>query len=247
MRKFLIAISIILFLYCVNLYFQSGIGNTLLLFGGAFAAITIYTIFFEPLVRQRWLTCLIGVVAAIYIGVGAFAVAYGRLDTANFTEDVAIVLGTGLRDNEPSRSLQYRLDMALEYHRRNPYAFIVVSGGLGTGREVTEAYAMARYLVYHGVPSEIILQEGNSHSTYQNMLFTREMIEELMEINNLTEIEVNVVVITNDFHIYRGTRFASRVGFYEVTSFHASTPLYAFAGSLIREVAAIFKMWIVGT
>lgn len=236
MRKFLGAISVILFLYCVLLYFRSGVGNTLLLFVGAFAAVTIYTIFFEPLVRQRWLTCLIGIVAALYIGIGAFAVTYGRSDTVNFTEDVAIVLGTGLRDNEPNRSLRYRLDMALEYHQRNPYALIVVSGGLGTGRQVTEAYAMARYLVYHGVPSEIILLEDNSHSTYQNMRFSRELLEG----------DISIVVITNDFHIYRGTRFAKQVGFGEVTSFHADTPLYAIAGSLVREVAAIVKMWVLG-
>jgi len=41
----------------------------------------------------------------------------------------------------------------------------------------------------------------------------------------------SIVVITNEFHIYMGTRFAVMAGFEDVTSFHA----------------AIFKMWVLGT
>ena len=236
-RKILMILCAVVLLYLIWVGFRSGISNTFLLFLGVFLALGTYTIFFEKLRTQRWLNYLIIISAVIYIGVGVFALVYGRLDTTTFDEDVAIVLGAGIRNGEPSASLVYRLEAAVEYHRRNPKAFIVVSGGVGRNEILSEADVMAAFLIYNEVPAEMIIKEGNSHSTYQNMRLSRPLIDG----------NPHIVVITNDFHIFRGTRFAHMVGFENVTSFHATTPLYAITGALIREVAAIFKMWVLGS
>lgn len=235
-RKFLVVLCGILLFYVILVAMRSGFSNTLLLFSGAFLALGVYTMFFETFRKWRWLNYLIIISVAVYVGVGAFTFIYGQQNSATFQEDMAIVLGAGLRGGQPSATLQSRLETAIDYHLQNPQASIIVSGGIGRSEVRSEADVMAAFLEARGVPANLIIREGNSHSTYENMRLSRELVSG----------NPSIVVITNEFHIYRGTRFAAMVGFEEVTSFHASTPIYAITGSLIREVAAIFKMWVLG-
>ena len=236
LRKFLIILCSVLLFYVILVAMRSGFSNTLMLFSGVFLALSVYTVFFETLRKWRWLNYLIVASVVVYVGVGAFALIYGQQDSATFEEDIAIVLGAGLRDGQPSASLRNRLEAAVDYHFQNPNALIVVSGGVGRHEAVSEAEVMAAFLEARGVPADLIIREGNSHSTYENMRLSWDLVDS----------NSSIVVITNDFHIFRGTRFAAMVGFEQVTSFHASTPIYAITGSLIREVAAIFKMWVLG-
>jgi len=236
-RKFLIVLCGILLFYVILVAMRSGFGNTFLLFLGAFTALSIYAIFFEILIKQRWLNYLIIISIVVYVGVGVFTLVYGQRDTATFQEDAAIVLGAGLRDGQPSASLRSRLEAAVDYHQQNPYAVIVVSGGVGRNEAHSEAEVMAAFLKTRGVPAELIILEGNSHSTYENLMLSWELVSG----------NPSIVVITNEFHIYRGTRFAVMAGFEDVTSFHAATPRPVILGSVVREVAAIFKMWVLGT
>ena len=241
MRRILFVISILLFVNCILIFLRSGPNNTFLLNMGLFAGTGLYTLFFDRLWKTKWLNFLICFLAMMYLSIGVFAMIYGRTDTVTFNEDAAIVLGSGLRGEEVSLMLQKRLDAAVEYHFKNPSALIIVSGGQGPGDAISEALAMARYLEAHGVPPELILQEGRSHSTYQNMRLSMVIIEE-----NFDELP-QVVVITNDFHIYRAVSFTRIVGLEGATSFHGNTPLAALPGALVREVAAIVKMWLIGT
>lgn len=243
MRKILIVISVLLFLNCVWLVVRAGFSfsNTFLLLFGFFLGTVIYAVFYERLQKMKWIRYTIVIVALVYMGFGVFVMVYGRQDTATFEEDVAIVLGSGLRGEEVSATLRNRLDMAVEYHRQNPEALIVVSGGQGPGDVITEAFAMARYLEAAGVPAGLIIQEGGSHSTYQNMRLSMAILDDLLQEG------YQVVVITNDFHIFRSVRFAGMVGMGAATSFHGDTPLVALPGALVREVAAIVKMWVIGT
>jgi len=243
MQKILVVVSGLLLLNCMWLLFRSGVGNTFLLNMGFFLGTSFYAVFYDRLQKIKWIRYTILAFALIYMGFGTFVMIYGRQDTVTFQEDAVIVLGSGLRGEEVSHTLRNRLDMAVEYHFQNPDAFIVVSGGQGPGDVITEAFGMARYLETAGVPGDLIFQEGNSHSTYQNMRFSMAILEELFPEG----YPYRVVVITNDFHIYRSVRFTRIVGMEEATSFHGNTPLIALPGALVREVAAIVKMWVLGT
>ena len=248
MRKFLTAISILLFINAIVLLIRTDFhftGNTLLLNTGILAAVVCYTILYDNLIKIKLLNILILLFAFIYAALAVFALSYGKRNTATFQEDIAIVLGAGLRhDDTVTRSLQNRLDTAVYYHFRNPYAYIVVSGGVGAGRQISEAEAMARYLKDNGVYVNIIILEDRSHSTYQNMRFSSLLLAEQYNINIS---DISVVVITNEFHIYRGIWFAENAGFNNITSLYAQTPLLSLPGALVREAAAIVKMWLTET
>ena len=243
MRKILIVVSALLFLNCIWLVLRSdfSLSNTFLLLFGFFLGTAAYAIFYDRLQKIKWIRYAILICALIYMGFGVFIMIYGRQDTVTFQEDAVIVLGAGMRGEEVSHTLRNRLDMAVEYHLQNPEAIIIVSGGQGPGDVIIEALAMARYLEAAGVPPDLIFQEGASHSTYQNMRLSMAILEAQFPEG------YQVVVITNDFHIFRSVRFTRIVGMEEATSFHGDTPLIALPGALVREVAAIVKMWVLGT
>ena len=215
--------------------------NNLLFSFGFLVGVTIYTIFYDKLKKVRILNYTLLASALFAMVVAIFAMVYGRRDTATFQEDVVIVLGMAVWGEEVSPALENRLNAALVYHVQNPNALIVVSGGLGSQATITEAEAMSRFLQAGGVPQEQIIQEGRSHSTFQNMTNSMVILEGMFPDG------FTMTVITNDFHIYRGVRFARMVGVDEVTNFHADTPLLTLPGHLIREVAAIIKLWVTGT
>ena len=51
--------------------------------------------------------------------------------------------------------LSNRLDTAYDYAAAHPDTVLVVSGGQGDGESVTEASAMAGYLIRRGIPREL--------------------------------------------------------------------------------------------
>jgi uncharacterized SAM-binding protein YcdF (DUF218 family) len=174
------------------------------LLGFLAATFLLYGVFFEKLPRKIhiaiWAACS---VPAFFT---AFLMLYGTRSHVDFTEDAVIVLGAGLRGDEVGSHLVRRLDTAAAYLKRNPNAVVVVSGGLGAGRTITEAEAMYRYLVALDVPSERILLESASTSTHENLLFSREILAVRFPDG------FRAVVVSNNFHIFRATQMARTLG-----------------------------------
>jgi len=241
MRKILFCTSALAFIGAVRSLIISGVHNNNTAFlGGISVALFLYGFFYDRLIKIKWLTIAIVAVIFSVASFSAFLGIYGRRDTATFDEDVAIVLGAGILDGYVRDTLGRRLDAAVEYHRLNPNATIVVSGGLGHRETITEAEAMARYLIVRGVPAEQLLLEDVAYSTYSNMRFSRAVLNE-----HFDDVP-RVVVITSDFHMYRSIRFAERAGIYNATAFPSGTSWRYKPFAYVREVAAVVKMWVVG-
>ena len=167
-----------------------------------------------------------------------FIAGYGRTDTATFDEDCVIVLGAGIRGEWVTYPLKTRLDRAVEYSKKNPDAVIVVSGGQGFGEIVTEAYAMEKYLLSQGVPEDKIIKEEKATSTRENMRFSKVILDELFDR------EYKTVIITNNFHTYRGVTYARMEGLGEVTHLGGGIKWYNIIPSYIRESLAILRLWV---
>jgi len=196
----------------------------------------IYSIFYNKIsVKIHIASAIICFSAAIFM---VFLASYGKTGNVDYTEDVVIVLGAGLRaDNEVSPHLAWRLLSAVEYFNKNPNALIIVCGGLGAGREITEAEAMERFLIAHGIPYESIIQEALSTSTYENLTFAKEILE------NYFPDGFRAVLISNDFHIYRAVRMAWDVGI-TVNRRGAYTPWATLPVNYLREMMAVLHMWV---
>ena len=176
------------------------------------------------------------------IGVAAVSVCllygYGGTDTVTYREDVLYVLGGGLKKDVPNAALARRLDRAVEYYEKNPEALIVVTGGQGPNETIPEGLAMERYLTARGIPAEQIIREEASTSTYENFVYSQELLKD-----HFTE-EYTVAFITTDYHIYRAGRLAKLAGYSEITHLHSDGLPQNVIASGIREVLAVIKLWL---
>ena len=168
------------------------------------------------------------------VAIVSFIAVYGQYDNADYNEDAVIVLGAGINGDKVTYPLKVRLDKAIEYHKLNPDAVIVVTGGQGFQETVTEAYAMEKYLVQNGVEASKIIKEEKATSTNENMRFSKKLLKE----------DSKVVVITNNFHIYRAVSIAKLEGLDNVTHIHAGLQWYNIVPCYIRECLAVLKMWV---
>lgn len=200
--------------------------------------LTLYGVFYKRLLSllPKWvpialcaLTALTAIlITALYI--------CGMSDNADNKEDVVIVLGAGINGTEIGSNLKNRLDTAIEYYESNKDALIVVSGGKGSGEDISEALAMERYLVSNGVPIESIIKEDASTSTYENFKFSKSILDERLGSGNY-----RALFITNSFHIFRAESIANDCGFVNITHIHAKTPIHTIIPNGIREILAVAK------
>ncbi|MCL2445563.1 MAG: YdcF family protein [Oscillospiraceae bacterium] len=203
---------------------------------GLSLAILAYAALFTKIPKWAHITALVlAMLPALFTG---FLAIYGNTSNVTHTEDAVIVLGAGIRGENPSRLLAYRLNTAIAYHQRNPEAYIVVTGGYGEGQQFSEAHVMQRWLVLHGVPVERIVQENRSISTEENLLFAHEILQAQFERDDFT-----VVVVTSDFHLYRGMMLARQTGF-DATRLGALVPWYTWPMNYLRELLAVVNAWV---
>jgi len=197
----------------------------------------LYAVLFKRISRiSAKIHIVIAVLLLIPLCFSLFLGIYGNVSDADFTEDVVIVLGAGIVGERVTRPLAHRLDTAAAYWRENSEAYIIVTGGLGDRATITEAEAMARYLIAQGIPPELILLEKYSTSTYENFLFAKEILDDHFPDG------WQALVVTNDFHIYRAVRTAHQVGIYP-NRLGAPTDWYTWAVNYLREMLAVAHLW----
>lgn len=146
-----------------------------------------------------------------------------------------IVLGAQVSGRRITDSLKRRLDRAKEYLVQNGETLVIVSGGRGKGEDLSEAEAMASYLVKNGIAKERIFQENQSRTTKENLLFSAALIKESGCL---------VGIVSNNFHLYRALQYAKAAGYSKVCPIAASCNPVLFVNYMVRECFAIWKMWL---
>ena len=156
----------------------------------------------------RWLKLVLALVLVGVLGFSALfgAVLSGMYDQIDGEPQVMVILGCQVKPWGPSILLQDRLDKALEYLETEPDMTVVVSGGQGPDEHISEARAMADYLMEQGIEQERILLEDQSHNTVQNLTLTRRLLDELGY-----DLEQDIVVVSNGFHLTRVRMLWARV------------------------------------
>ena len=178
--------------------------------------------------------CLFTILILLLAG-GTVLYVLGAADNTDFEEDAVIVLGTTVKGDQPTKSLQSRLDAAIEYHQKNPQASIIVTGGQGTDENDTEASVMASYLEKAGIPKDLIIKEDKATSTVENFELSKSYLNE----------GDRVCFISNDFHIYRAGVLAKEAGIDDATHYSAETPLFMTIPNAFRESIVVLKMWFI--
>ena len=149
--------------------------------------------------------------------------------------DFIIIHGAGLLDGERvTPLLKRRIDKAVQAFQqsKNPHIRLIASGGQGSDEKISEAQAMYNYLVEHtDVPKEAIILEEKSTTTYENLLFSKEIGEQLIE-------HPRFLFVTNDYHVFRTSTYARQIGM-QGDGLGCSTASYYIPSAFIREYVAM--------
>jgi uncharacterized SAM-binding protein YcdF (DUF218 family) len=176
---------------------------------------------------------LFGYVSFLFISFVLYAFIYGHLHVRR-NADYVIVLGSGLRSGgEVPPLLANRLDRGRAVYesvaRRGRDPMMIVSGGKGSDEQVSEAAAMADYLIAEGFPDDHIIREDQSRTTEENLVNSKTLMPD----------GSSCIVVTSSFHVFRAAMIARRAGINgQVTG--ARTAGYYRPSATIREFAAVF-------
>ena len=151
--------------------------------------------------------------------------------------DYIIVLGAHVDGTRMTLALLERTRRALLYLEENPGTKAVLSGGRGTGENISEAEAMYRYLTGHGIDGSRLILEEKSTSTKENLAFS---------LRKIGTCNCSVGVVTNNFHVWRGAAIARKCGFREVAMIPSRYRSWRLLIYIPREILAVIKDKIMG-
>ena len=91
---------------------------------------------------------------------------------------------------------------------------------------------MAILELKNGIKNDRIILEDKSKNTNENLKFTAELIGSKTK---------KIVIVSNDFHIYRAKCIAKKMGYTDVSGASAKTKPITIPNSFVREAFAVIK------
>ncbi len=157
-------------------------------------------------------------------------------------KDFIIILGCWFRkDGSLPPLLRGRVDKALEFWKGQikacgKEAVIIPSGGQGANESMAEAEAMRRYLLSNGVPERVIRMEDQSRNTYQNMEFSKRIID-------AEQPRAKTVFATTNYHVFRSGVWSNLAGLH-AEGIGGKTKWWFWPNAFMREcVGLLQKRW----
>ena len=152
-----------------------------------------------------------------------------------------VVLGAKVRTDGPSVSLQNRIDAAYDYLTRNPASVAVVTGGQGADEPISEAQCMYDELVAMGIAPERIWMEDQATSTWENLHFSLDLIEEKTGTR-----PGKLAVLSSEYHMFRASLFTKACGVEFVGVPAHTTRPSQMINHFMREVAGVWHYILLG-
>lgn len=240
MKKLFLSLSIIFFVYAVAMLVQTtnmDMGLAVFFILGVVFLILFYkyeeAIYLFKKYKKTTLTIVLTLLL-IAATLETLILASANTDPQKVSGkiDTILVLGGGTKNNRPGAVLKGRLDQALAYVENHPDVAFIVSGGLGFGKTTSEGTIMKSYLIESGIQPERITIEEKATSTYENLLYTKEMIQP----------DDQVLIVTSDFHLFRTKMIAKRVGI-EAEGLGSPLRISSVPQAHVREYMAIIKSY----
>jgi uncharacterized SAM-binding protein YcdF (DUF218 family) len=116
--------------------------------------------------------------------------------------DVLVVLGADSVNDVIGAGSYWRSVYAVRVWREGGFREVIVCGGPGGG-PLSISERMRDYMMSQGVPSAAIRVETESHSTRENALFSKALIESAAG---------RKVLLTSDYHMFRAYRVFRKAG-----------------------------------
>ena len=158
-------------------------------------------------------------------------------------KDYLIILGAGLLDGERvTPLLAGRIDAGIAFYHKQllktgKHALLIMSGGQGGDEKIPEAVAMRHYALSKGVPNADILIEDQSKTTFENLKFSKKILDDRNQGSKYQS-----AFVSNDYHIFRAGIFARLVGL-NSDGIGSRTARYFLPNAFIREYIAMILMY----
>lgn len=151
--------------------------------------------------------------------------------------DYIVIHGCGLIGGERiSPLLKGRVDKGVElFYKMGKKPKLVLSGGQGSDEKIFEARAMYNYLEKKGFPSDKVILEEKSTTTYENLKNVRNMLDK-------DGIKRKYIFVTNNYHVFRTSLFARMLKM-NAEGVGCKTAAYYWPSAFIREYIAIMVMF----
>lgn len=231
-------------LYCIGIALAGAGTWFFLIWGliGVLSLLTAYLLTKRELLQKlpRWFRTT--AIAMFVLGFVLFAAVEGMI-FSQFGADAApgadyvIVLGAQWKAEGPSEVLRRRLNRAAAYLKENPAAAVIVSGGQGSNEPISEAAGMRAYLMEAGIAQGRILTEEASESTVENLMFSGRLLDKKHD---------TVVIVTNNFHMFRALGIAKKQGYAHVEGLAADSSPGFLPHNLLREFLGVLKDFLLG-
>jgi vancomycin permeability regulator SanA len=139
--------------------------------------------------------------------------------------DCIVVLGCGINpDGKPSDMLRDRLNFAIEIYKNGGAPKLLMSGDHGRVG-YNEVGVMKQYAIDNGVPSEDIFMDHAGFSTYETMYRAKEIFK-----------ASKVIVVTQEYHLYRGMYNAEKLG---METYGVASDVYWYQNEFYRETREV--------
>lgn len=164
-----------------------------------------------------------------------------QFNQPKYNQDYVIVLGAGLTDGERvTPLLAKRIERAIQFYRKQSEETLsppqlLMSGGQGTDEKVPESQAMREYALEQGIPAEDIIMEAQSTNTFENMKFSKEIMEREKPGG------YHAIFTSNNYHIFRAGMYAEDVGL-KIDGIGSKTARYYLPNAFLREFIAVALM-----
>ena len=229
-------------------FFMAGYSFTVLVCWGIIGIILFYNCMYllqrkyprrARLYRRMFTTILC--IGLILVCVTEFFIIKASFGEPKETCDYVVVLGAKVRETGPSVSLWDRIYGARDYLEAHPDVIAIVSGGQGPEEPMTEAQAMRDALVELGIDENRVWMEGKATSTWENLNFSLNLIEEKTGAR-----PEKIGIVSSEYHLFRASLFADACGVDSVLIPAQTSRLSQKVNHFMREVAGVWHYLILG-
>lgn len=179
----------------------------------------------------------------LLLGGGAYILAHATKDTRH-TADAIVILGSHSTDNgNRNPCLVARVAQGVALYQKHLAPKIIVTGGDDSDAPTNEAKTMAAIATAAGIPPDDLILEDKAMSTYENVTFSKKLLEQLHA--------KSVIVVTEPYHSPRA-ELVARANLKQqvyvspaINSICWKNPRYT-AKVTLREIIALYYYIVTG-
>ena len=149
-------------------------------------------------------TVVLVLFAFMAVGLLAWRIWSFRNAYSDAPADAAIVLGAAVWSADVSPVFRERINHGIDLYQRGRVRKLIFTGGQGNPGEPTESSAARSYALQSGIPAHDILIEEKSHTSYENILYAKQLAD--------TQGISKVLIVSDPLHMKRAVTIARDMG-----------------------------------